>query len=77
MAKSGSGTKLVPPPRDFVPQGDFSFRNKVIKSVSSSSNVGNSSVEDEDTLFEQGDGTGVQQANGQHSASQNPLYKVL
>lgn len=75
MAKTSSGTKLVPPPKDFVPQGDYLLGHGVKTNASESSLMGNSSVEEESHFLGEGDVAGVQQGNGQHS-SQNPLYKV-
>lgn len=75
MAKTSSGTKLVPPPKDFVPQGDYLLGHRVKTNASESSLMGNSSVEEESHFLGEGDVAGVQEGNGQHS-SQNPLYKV-
>ena len=75
MARTTSGTKLVPPPKDFVPQGDYGFVHRGKIHTSESSLMGNSSVEDDAPYLGDGFGAGAQQGNGQHS-SQNPLYKV-
>lgn len=70
-----SGTKLVPPPRDFVPQGELALRyqdrNKIQQSL-----LENNSEEDDSTqtgMSQHRQGSGGAQ---QSSASQNPLYKV-
>lgn len=75
MAKTSSGTKLVPPPKDFVPQGDFGLLHRGKANASDSSIMGNSSVDEESHFLGEGDGVSLQQGNGQHP-SQNPLYKV-
>jgi hypothetical protein len=75
MAKTTSGTKLVPPPKDFVPQGDYGFSHRGKMHTSDSSLMGNSSVDEDAHFLGEGNGAGALQGNGQHS-SQNPLYKV-
>lgn len=75
MAKTTSGTKLVPPPKDFVPQGDYGFSHRGKMHTSDSSLMGNSSVDEDAHFLGEGNGAGALQGNGQHS-SQNPLYKT-
>ncbi|KAI8111711.1 hypothetical protein M9435_004210 [Picochlorum sp. BPE23] len=70
-----SGTKLVPPPRDFVPQGELALRyqdkNKIQQSLLENNNEEEDSTQTGMSQHRQGSG-GAQQS----SASQNPLYKT-
>lgn len=73
MTQRSSGTKLVPPPRDFVPQSELALRHKNKNTIPQSYLENNSEEDDQIGMSQHRQGSGGAQ---QSSASQNPLYKV-